>query len=45
MLLDVRNLPRSSEGELLQLWLTKDGDPAALCGSFRTDEAGGQSSR
>jgi Anti-sigma-K factor rskA len=40
MLLDVRNLPRSSEGKLLQLWLTKDGDPAALCGSFRTDTSG-----
>jgi hypothetical protein len=37
MLLDVRGLQR---GDRFQLWLTKNGKPAALCGSFLTDDDG-----
>lgn len=38
MLFEVDNLPPSDK--LFELWLTKDGEPAALCGSFKTDESG-----
>jgi hypothetical protein len=40
MLLDVRGLEPPADGDRLQLWLTKDGKPTALCGSFLTDEEG-----
>jgi Anti-sigma-K factor rskA, C-terminal len=40
MLIDVENLPPTRGGQLFQLWLTKDGKPAALCGSFLTDDDG-----
>ncbi|MEX2613842.1 MAG: anti-sigma factor [Gaiellaceae bacterium] len=34
MLVEVAGLPPARDGRLFQLWLTKDGMPAALCGSF-----------
>jgi hypothetical protein len=40
MLLDVRGLEPAADGDRFQLWLTKDGKPAALCGSFLTDADG-----
>jgi hypothetical protein len=40
MLIDVRNLPPARDGRLYELWLTKDGSPSALCGSFHTDDDG-----
>jgi hypothetical protein len=40
MLLDVRDLKQAANGNLFQLWLTRNGKPAALCGSFLTDEEG-----
>jgi Anti-sigma-K factor rskA len=40
MLFDVTSLRPAAGGKLYELWLTKDGDPAAFCGSFRTDESG-----
>jgi hypothetical protein len=40
MLLDVSGLPRAPGGKLYELWLTKKGEPEALCGSFHTDGAG-----
>ena len=33
----VRGLPDLREGEEYELWLTKDGELAELCGPFRTD--------
>jgi hypothetical protein len=33
----VRGLPDLRDGEEYELWLTKDGKLAALCGPFRTD--------
>jgi Anti-sigma-K factor rskA len=40
MLLDVRGLEPAAGGGRFELWLTKNGEPAALCGSFLTDENG-----
>jgi antitoxin (DNA-binding transcriptional repressor) of toxin-antitoxin stability system len=40
MLLDVHGLEPAADGDRFQLWLTKDGKPAALCGSFLTDADG-----
>jgi Anti-sigma-K factor rskA len=40
MLIDVTGLPPAADGRLYQLWLTKDGTPEALCGSFHTDDDG-----
>jgi hypothetical protein len=40
MLLDVQGLEPPADGDRLQLWLTKDGKPAALCGSFLTNDDG-----
>ena len=40
MLLDVRGLQPAADGDRFQLWLTKDGKPAALCGSFLTNDGG-----
>ena len=36
----VQGLPPAASGRPYELWLTKNGKLAALCGSFRTDEAG-----
>jgi hypothetical protein len=40
MLIDVSGLPPARDGRLYELWLSKDGAPAALCGSFHTDDDG-----
>jgi Anti-sigma-K factor rskA len=40
MLIDVRGLPPAGDGRLFELWLTQDGEPTALCGSFHTDDDG-----
>ena len=40
MLIDVQGLPPASDGSLYELWLTKDGELAALCGKFLTDPEG-----
>ena len=40
MRFDVADLPPAASGRLYELWLTRNGDPAAFCGSFRTDESG-----
>jgi Anti-sigma-K factor rskA len=40
MLIDVAGLPPADDGRLYQLWLTKNGSPTALCGSFHTDVEG-----
>jgi hypothetical protein len=40
MLIEVEGLAPARDDELFQLWLTKDGKRAALCGSFLTDPAG-----
>jgi hypothetical protein len=40
MLLDVRGLEPAADGDRFELWLTRDGKPTALCGSFLTDEDG-----
>jgi hypothetical protein len=40
MLIDVAGLPPADGDRLYQLWLTKDGRPTALCGSFHTDDEG-----
>ena len=40
MELEVSGLAPTRDGQLFQLWLTKDGKPAALCGSFLTDPDG-----
>jgi hypothetical protein len=40
MLLDVRGLEPAADGDRYELWLTRDGKPTALCGSFLTDEDG-----
>lgn len=39
MQIEVDGLP-PAPGKLFQLWLTKGGKPAALCGSFFTDDDG-----
>jgi hypothetical protein len=40
MLVDVKGLPPAAERELYELWLTRDGKPVALCGSFLTEADG-----
>lgn len=40
MLVDVKGLPPAREPELFQLWLTREGKPVALCGSFLTEPDG-----
>jgi Anti-sigma-K factor rskA len=41
MLVEVEGLmPPQDARALYELWLTKDGAPVALCGSFRTDSEG-----
>lgn len=40
MRLEVTGLAPAQEKQLFQLWLTKNGKPAALCGSFLTDAEG-----
>ena len=40
MLVEVKGLAPTPEGQLYQLWLTKGGDPVALCGSFLTEDDG-----
>lgn len=40
MLVDVKGLPAARERQLYQLWLTRDGAPVALCGSFLTADDG-----
>jgi hypothetical protein len=40
MLLDVKGLPPAADRELYELWLTRDGEPVALCGSFLTEPDG-----
>lgn len=40
MELSVRGLGPAPEGRLYELWLTKDGRPAALCGSFLAEPDG-----
>ena len=40
MKLEVNGLEPSTGGRLYQLWLTKDGDLAALCGSFLAETDG-----
>lgn len=40
MLIDVEGLPPAADGGLYELWLTKDGELAALCGKFLTDPDG-----
>src|SRR5262245_27713541 len=36
----VKNLAPSASGRPFELWLTRNGELGALCGSFRTDERG-----
>jgi hypothetical protein len=36
----VSGLAPARSGRPFELWLTRDGEPAALCGSFATDETG-----
>ncbi len=36
MLVDVVNLPPAGDGGYYDLWLSRDGKPIALCGSFNT---------
>jgi hypothetical protein len=36
----VAGLPPSAEGKAFELWLTRGGEPAVLCGSFRTSADG-----
>ena len=40
MLVDVKGLPPVQEGQLYQVWLTREGKPVALCGSFLTEPDG-----
>jgi hypothetical protein len=40
MELEVEGLAPSPSGRLYELWLTRDGAPAVLCGSFLTGEDG-----
>jgi Anti-sigma-K factor rskA len=40
MLVDVKGLPAAQEGQLYQVWLTREGKPVALCGSFLTEPDG-----
>ena len=41
MRMTVRGLAPAASGNPYELWLTKGGKPAELCGSFRTDSQGG----
>lgn len=43
MEIQVDGLPPASSGRAFEVWLTKGGRLAALCGSFRTDESGSAS--
>lgn len=43
MELEVSGLPPAASGRAFEVWLTKGGELAALCGSFRTDETGSAS--
>jgi hypothetical protein len=40
MALDVEGLAPPADGKLYELWLTRDGEPRVLCGSFLTSEDG-----
>lgn len=40
LVVEVAGLAPTRDGQLFQLWLTKDGKPAALCGSFLTEPDG-----
>jgi hypothetical protein len=40
MELEVAGLTPPAEGKLYELWLTRNGEPGVLCGSFLTDEDG-----
>lgn len=40
MTVDVDGLAPAASGRPFELWLTRDGELGALCGSFRTDERG-----
>jgi hypothetical protein len=40
MELTVSGLPASTGGRLFELWLTREGELAALCGGFLTSESG-----
>jgi anti-sigma-K factor RskA len=40
MELEVDGLEPPAEGKLYELWLTRDGEPGVLCGSFLTGENG-----
>lgn len=40
MELEVEGLEPSADGRAYELWLTKNGEPAALCGSFRAEPDG-----
>jgi hypothetical protein len=39
----VEGLPPAESGQPFEMWLTKDGELAVLCGSFRTNEDGSAS--
>jgi hypothetical protein len=39
----VEGLAPARSGRPYELWLARDGEPAVLCGSFRTDETGAAS--
>jgi hypothetical protein len=43
MELEVEGLPPAASGRAFEVWLTKGGELAALCGSFRTDATGSAS--
>lgn len=43
MELEVEGLPPAASGRAFEVWLTKGGELAALCGSFRTDTSGSAS--
>jgi hypothetical protein len=40
MLVEVKGLAPAPDRQLFQLWLTKGGQPVALCGSFLTEDDG-----
>ena len=40
MEMEVRGLPPAASGRPYELWLTRAGEPTALCGSFLTDSDG-----
>jgi hypothetical protein len=43
MEMKVAGLPPAASGRAFEVWLTKDDELAALCGSFRTDASGSAS--